>query len=232
MALTPSAVEQHSAPSENVGQALARRRPFFLRLPLYFYHTWRDYWWRGLKVASRARWPFWVPVGTAVYWQLRSLLRSLAQLELLRLPSLPQEGARDWLLAARISVEALGRFASALTFGDYPCLVVVCLFSVSVWLRLLKKDRPENRSLAAVGALAPAALVLQHFLGKAQESWYVLLIQPWLAAGNIMDAETGSRLKRALLELGVWSHFLWPVLLAVVVGWLGSLYLCGCRARR
>ncbi|MCK4298987.1 MAG: hypothetical protein KAX80_05610, partial [Planctomycetes bacterium] len=31
-----------------------------MRLPVFIYHTWRDYWWRGMGELWRSRWLFWV----------------------------------------------------------------------------------------------------------------------------------------------------------------------------
>lgn len=217
MAPTPSAAEG----SPTGGQQKPSSSPGFLVAGPAL-------WWRGLKVAWRARWPFWVPVGLALYdlvWFLRTFGQTPLH-ERVGVPSMPPWDPSE-PLAFVLARQALNCtwFEGALHIDGYPGFLLSLIFTASLWLLLLKRNRPQSKRLAFTVAIISGAVVLQYVVPRALATWSALFWEQVLKtrAGTIdrevFFASLGPRAKIGALLQGL-SLITTPI----AVAWLGSLF--------
>ncbi len=188
MAPTPSAADDHSGAGD-AAEATSHARPHLpVRLWRFLNETWRDYWWRGLKLAWRARWPFWLPVGLLLLnftvWVLQRAAEYgpwLASPHFdeprpsVNLESLGESAA----LGARFAAFSFLKFDSVLRLGGHASLVVLFAFTASLWLRVVRRrPRSSARPLVAAGLVAVIALGARLLAYGLRHSPYVDLSGP------------------------------------------------------
>lgn len=196
MAPTPSGADDHSGAGD-AAETTSHARPYLrVRFWRFLNETWRDYWWRGLKLAWRARWPFLVPMALFVVATVPSLFnwfsRRALWWELRPAPEVltrsPRSVAVEVLRSApQLTWQAINEVRLTLEPGEPAFLLVLCCFAAVCWYGVGTRGRAQRGPLVTGGLVALLALGLWCALKWVPMPWVGLLkFFPWgqtLAAG-------------------------------------------------
>ena len=169
MAPTPSGADDHSGAGD-AAETTSHARP---HLPVRFWRflneTWRDYLWRGLKLAWRARWPFLVPMALFVVATVPSLFNWFSRCGLWwELRPAPEAPSRSPLLIAvealrsapQLTWQAINEIRLTLEPGEPAFLLVLCCFAAVCWYGGGTRGPVLRKPLVTGGLVAMFALGL------------------------------------------------------------------------
>ena len=194
--------------------------------------TWSEYWLRGLRLAWRARWPFWVPM---LLWGLNatvSLIKrrryfSVTGAELQELfPAIFAAGlGRAVSRAARATVPYLTAFPSPLQMGGYAAMLVLFAFSIGLSLRILRSRSFLVAKRLVLPAAVSGAVALAYVIGGR---YWPAQFEPWYRA---IPTRGMRAFLRDQLAAPTVIAVRFPVMLSALAGWLGSLFWLAARGR-
>ena len=190
-------------------------------------------WWRGLKLAWRTRWPFWAPVGLAVYGFVGPL-SGLAYTPLyseLGLSALPSDLSAPWAVDAIDAALRWARFDTAFCFKGLPCLLLMALFAVALWHFFLKGERAQNNRLAALVGLISGVLIAGLIFNATLSAWAPSTRELMQGTGKLNDPQHAVRTLAALGRVWTLDDVLSVVFVPVSLGWLGTLFREGAGGR-
>ena len=192
--------------------------------------TWSEYWLRGLRLAWRARWPFWVPMllwglNATVWLMERRRYFSVTGAELQEFfpAAFPADLGRALPRAARATVPYLTAFPSPLQMGGYAAMLVLFAFSIGLSLRILRSRSFLVAKRLVLPAAVSGAVALAYVIGGSD---WPAQFEPWYRA--ISTRGMGAFLRDQLAVPTVMA-VRFPVMLSALAGWLGSLFWLAAR---